>query len=378
MKKIAYTILTVLLINVFNLYALDVANGNTAQVDGNDSEWNSSHFLTNMHRAWKTSKDVLSKAYAMYDCENEVLYFRIVKAVSDYPIIVDSNGNDVYIKSGNSKLVSSANEGNSGYPTFAWINKSGSYADGWEAAVKVEPGTLTNMAIHNNVMDNSGSQTSGLRKFDITLTCEPATSLDVQFTAFDVTIENNRVILKWDVVEENGHAGYNVLRIDHDGNTTQVNEQLISPVFLGTMAEHTYEIIDELNETSNYTYKIEAINTNGSIEYSEPVVVTFGTTAVQDTESVPAEFVLNQNYPNPFNPMTTIAYTLPKAAHTRLVIFDALGREVAELVNEMQAAGSYDITWNAAHADMSLASGVYFYRLTAGDFSQTFRMMLVK
>jgi hypothetical protein len=99
------------------------------------------------------------------------------------------------------------------------------------------------------------------------------------------------------------------------------------------------------------------------------------TTGVTRLDSKAATtFALEQNYPNPFNPSTSIKYQVPSVGDVRLDVFDLLGRKVATLVNERQAAGSYAVSFNAA----SLSSGVYFYKLTAGAFTQTRKMMLVK
>ncbi len=89
---------------------------------------------------------------------------------------------------------------------------------------------------------------------------------------------------------------------------------------------------------------------------------------------VPRTFLLEQNYPNPFNPSTTIRYQLPVASEVKLEVYDVLGKKVAKLVNERQAAGVYQVIWNAN----GLSSGTYFYRLQAGQFVQTRKMMLVK
>ncbi len=86
------------------------------------------------------------------------------------------------------------------------------------------------------------------------------------------------------------------------------------------------------------------------------------------------EFRLEQNYPNPFNPTTTISYSIPKSEKVTLKIYDALGKEVAELVNEFKSKGSCDVRFNGTN----LASGIYFYKLTAGKFSQTKKMILMK
>lgn len=86
------------------------------------------------------------------------------------------------------------------------------------------------------------------------------------------------------------------------------------------------------------------------------------------------EYMLNQNYPNPFNATTEIVYELPKAGKASLRVFDILGREVATLVNADVTAGSHRVMFDGSE----LASGVYFYRLQAGNFVATRKMLLLK
>ncbi len=90
----------------------------------------------------------------------------------------------------------------------------------------------------------------------------------------------------------------------------------------------------------------------------------------------PSQFVLEQNYPNPFNPTTMITYQLPASSDVKLEVFDVLGKKVASLVNTRQSAGSYSVNFNSAQ--YNLASGLYFYKLSAGNFSQTHKMILTK
>ena len=88
----------------------------------------------------------------------------------------------------------------------------------------------------------------------------------------------------------------------------------------------------------------------------------------------PEKFELTQNYPNPFNPSTRISYSLPEQAKVTLVVFNTLGQKVSEIVNETQDPGKYTVDWDASQ----LSSGVYIYRIQAGEFVQTKRMMLIK
>jgi len=97
------------------------------------------------------------------------------------------------------------------------------------------------------------------------------------------------------------------------------------------------------------------------------------------SSEVPADFSLGQNYPNPFNPVTKIRYAIARAGDVKLIVYDALGRKVSELVNEKQSPGTYEVLFDALSVKSgTLASGVYFYRLTAGDFSQTKKLLLIK
>jgi hypothetical protein len=98
------------------------------------------------------------------------------------------------------------------------------------------------------------------------------------------------------------------------------------------------------------------------------------TESISEGSALPTEFSLFQNYPNPFNPTTTIRYALPKGAKVVLVVYDVLGRKTMELVNETKAAGFYEVSLNASR----LASGTYLYRLQAGEYVETKKLVVVK
>ncbi len=107
-------------------------------------------------------------------------------------------------------------------------------------------------------------------------------------------------------------------------------------------------------------------------KYVGPRIIT--SVKEQQIAELPAVFMLAQNYPNPFNPSTTIRYSVPIRSEVVLKVFGILGNEIVTLIDEEKSAGTYEVTWN----DPRLASGVYFYRLTAGQYTQTRKMVLMK
>lgn len=134
--------------------------------------------------------------------------------------------------------------------------------------------------------------------------------------------------------------------------------------------------------TSQYKFPIfsvtnSTIYTGGTPVTSKTVVIATYNTSVGVTpigNQIVSEYKLHQNYPNPFNPSTSITFDIVKTSDVNLTVYDALGREVFELVNERLSNGSYRVYFNA----LNLTSGVYFYNLSAGDFSETKAMVLVK
>ncbi len=103
--------------------------------------------------------------------------------------------------------------------------------------------------------------------------------------------------------------------------------------------------------------------TNGGLTGLEPV-----------NHSIPEDFSINQNYPNPFNPDTQIMFGIPKSSYVNITIYNGLGEEIENLVNENLSAGNYSVDWNAS----AYSSGIYFYKISAGEFTKTKKMVLVK
>jgi hypothetical protein len=136
--------------------------------------------------------------------------------------------------------------------------------------------------------------------------------------------------------------------------------------------KHYLEDFFFLNEDEGYV-----VGTGGIILKT----TTGGTTFVEtdDYHSQPKTSFLSQNYPNPFNPSTTIRYEIPEQSFVTIKIYDVLGNEIATLANEEKPAGTYDVVFGShSGKDRNLASGIYFYTLSTGNFLSTKKMILMK
>ena len=117
------------------------------------------------------------------------------------------------------------------------------------------------------------------------------------------------------------------------------------------------------------------IFSNGRFFWRDSFTITLPITGIVENEvNLPLEYAIKQNYPNPFNPTSTINYSIPKNSFVTLKVFDLLGSEIATLVNNLQPQGNYDIEFDGNQ----LTSGIYFYRLQAGEFVETKKMVLIK
>jgi hypothetical protein len=125
-------------------------------------------------------------------------------------------------------------------------------------------------------------------------------------------------------------------------------------------------------QTTEYFEKIQINYVSSFIKNGINLLLT--TTDVKDKPVLPKEYNLMQNYSNPFNPSTKIVFELPNTGYVELKVFDVMGNEVATLVNGEMIAGRHEITFNAKN----LSSGMYFYRITAGNFTKTMKMILMK
>ncbi|MDY0083182.1 MAG: T9SS type A sorting domain-containing protein [Ignavibacteriaceae bacterium] len=126
-----------------------------------------------------------------------------------------------------------------------------------------------------------------------------------------------------------------------------------------------YYFEDKNIQSGNYAYRLKQIDNDGRYEYSKIIEVGSG---------VPKEFNLSQNYPNPFNPSTKIKFSIPTETKVVLGVYNALGEQVAEVVNSIIQEGYHEVVFDAG----SLPSGIYFYKIHADKFVNVKKMILLK
>ena len=186
-----------------------------------------------------------------------------------------------------------------------------------------------------------------------------------------IVASQNDNLLSW----TNNSSNADSIIIERKGGGDTLNYKFIAEV-----SSDTNNFIDKYPDsvnviTNKYIYRIKAANRYSRSVYSYFPEVIWNVTSVNKAKNnLPTEYALVQNYPNPFNPSTTIEYAIPERSNVTIKVFDILGREVAILVNEEKKAGNYKIDFNASN----LTSGIYFYKIEAGKFKETKKLILLK
>lgn len=192
--------------------------------------------------------------------------------------------------------------------------------------------------------------------------------LPVELTSFTVSAVNQRAAVKWTTAAEKNSYGFEIERAIENGRS--ISDNWSTAGFVEgrgtTNTPNEYSFIDrELNE-GKYLYRLKQIDRDGAFEYSNEAEVT--------VTGAPLQFSMEQNYPNPFNPATGIRYQLASGGMTTLIVYDALGRTAAILVNNVKDAGTYTATFDGS----KLSSGVYYAKLQNGENVQLIKMQMLK
>ncbi|HET53918.1 MAG TPA: T9SS type A sorting domain-containing protein [Ignavibacteria bacterium] len=162
-------------------------------------------------------------------------------------------------------------------------------------------------------------------------------------------------------------TAYEIFRAEgHFGFFSQIDE-----VSATTTSYIDYDYVT--GRSIKLSYKIRAKNGSVVSQFTD-VQFVYGDLYKEADLKLNYEFALNQNYPNPFNPVTTINYSIPNQSFVSLKVYDTLGKEVAVLVNEEKISGNYKVEFNAE----TLPSGIYLYTITAGEYSDTKKLLLIK
>ena len=186
--------------------------------------------------------------------------------------------------------------------------------------------------------------------------------IPVELISFTSILVNGDVKLEWSTATETNNQGFEIQRRNENNEYQKIG---YVPGHGTTTQIQNYTYVDLKVASGNYFYRLKQIDFSGQYEYSDEIEIDV---------AGPLTFALEQNYPNPFNPSTIIHYALPEKSNVELIVYDILGNEVATLVNEEKPAGSYEVEFSAT----GLPSGIYFYRIQAGSFVETKKMVLMK
>ncbi len=180
----------------------------------------------------------------------------------------------------------------------------------------------------------------------------------VELTSFNTVNFGKNININWSTATETNNLGFELFR-----NGTKI-------AFVSGKGTTT--------EKQNYFYEDKNLN-NGSYKYELYQIDFDGSkylvaSSLSEVNVNPTTFNLSQNYPNPFNPSTTINFSIPKSTNVKITIFNAIGKEIAVLVNGNFESGEHNVVWNADN----VSSGMYFYKMEAGNFTSTKKMMLIR
>lgn len=306
----------------------------------------------------------------MYDISDKVFTIKapvphapLILSISDVP---NDQGGKVYLRFASSDL--DTNESALSYYSI-WRSVSGFI---WEWIANQPAHRFTEYAYTAETLGDKMPNNNGMHYFMISAhTGDPDVFYDSDIDS-GYSVDNNaplmpsnfaisnlegKIYMKWNTNTEPDLSGYDLYR-----GTTALNTMKFASTNNTTYTDE--------HPGGNTYYTIRAYDIHGNLSPMAPVL----TGVTNDDNKPPSQFTLNQNYPNPFNPSTKIRYEIPAESKVIIKVYDILGRDVVTLINDYYKPGNYEVEWNAGN----FASGIYFYSITAGNFRQMKKMVLVK
>jgi hypothetical protein len=288
-----------------------------------------------------------------------------------------------------------------GYINYAYFNHNTFTNSGYKVA---EIGECPKFVFKNNLIYNCGFTGKGKSSVEALLQLSPLTSSVFAGVTQTVDVRNNNFYLDPALVKlfpdtviafpnYNAQLTTAITASGSGGNTISEGVAFTTPPpsvnslvtaywadpALGSSTTTALNL--RANGTYNFAYPTSAQSyTKGTANQPLGSLTWFNlTVGIKEVTQLPENYSLSQNFPNPFNPTTNIRYNLPASGMVRIDVYNSLGQCINTLVNQNQSAGVHQVTWNGKNiSGRDVATGVYLYKLTAGNFTQTKKMLLVK
>lgn len=252
--------------------------------------------------------------------------------------------------------------------TFSWVSNDDGNVDLTNAIVFLSTNNGTSWTSVSGAVDVSSSrsitasgQTLSTSSSLFTIG-DAATPLPVELTSFTSSVNANVVTLNWATATEKNNYGFDVERLATGQSWVRIGFVQGAGI---SNAVKQYSFVDKNLAAGSYSYRLKQIDNDGTFKYLPAIEVSVG--------AQPVSFSIG-NYPNPFNPSTIIRYSLSSNAFVNISIYNMLGQKVVTLVNQNMEQGVHEVSFNAS----SLATGAYIYRIEAGSYSATKKMLLLK
>jgi len=354
-------------------YGIGISGGNNNTVSGNTSESNTKHGIYLNSNSGNDIFDNICRSNNEYG-----IYLGWGSNTIRGNLIENNTSYGIYITSDGTPDLGGVGSGNEGRSTIR-NNDAGNY--------QVYNNTANTIYAHlnywvyayfddidNHIYDDEESG-SAMGSVLFTPWLENDQSLPVELSSFKAHQEKSVIILEWRTESEIDNLGFIIDRRVNQGNWVEIASYLYCKELEGAGSKSSateYKFIDKnVIPGMTYEYRLSDVSYYGEVERHSIRKIAI---KKENLDVISETFTLYDAYPNPFNPVTTITYQIAEPSFIRLSIYDINGRLIETLVNEHKNAGYYTVNWNA----QNIVSGIYIYRIDAGEFSSVKKCLVVK